>query len=331
MSFRPRLPVVGLVVVLTAMALALFGPASATAATLDAAHPNHDYETHLADNTIPAGIFCPAMDPAGTCGQVPFATAVNGLITADAVFPADSQVELQLCQVQTPDLTLDNCPRGNEVACTTAQAPEDTNPDGTVATFRQTITCPNLIVGPYELLVIPVFVATCPMPVDLFNPCFEGPGIDVGGTIALTAAGTGTGGGGNTFVDAEIKGAGEVGPQQHFSLDAEDDSYEWDAKHAEGKVRYQDDHSCKFRSKYLTLVRITFESTTDSGTAHIEGKGYVNNGKTLVDFTADAVDAGTKKDDHDQFRLNSPGCSNINSSLVKGSIEIKPDHKHGHD
>jgi hypothetical protein len=314
----------------TTEAMTTSAPTTPTAGTLDATTPSQNYSVHLADNTIPAGIICPVFDPAGVCGQVLFTLTSGGTVTATAVFPIDAQVDLELCQVQSVDVTLDNCPRGTAIVCTTAQA---VNPDGT--TFTQTITCPVTASGQYELLLVPVFVATCPIVIDpLAAPCEVGPGIDVTGTITFGVGGDGTGTGGTpppTFIDAEVKGGGQLGPKEKFSLKAETDSWEWDERHHSGRVRYQNDGVCKFRSKSLTLVQVTFDTATHRGTFHIEGNGVINN-NTAISFKLDGTGHGEGADNSgDTFRLKAGSCSNSNTKVVKGDIKIEPKHELHHD
>src|SRR5205823_3315012 len=251
----------------------------------------------------------------------------TGAIAADVVYPFQTmnQVDLVLCLRQTLDSNpIDNCPRGQEQSCTTSTTPAGSDPSGMNPFMRTTINCPLVNAGSYELLIVPVEVASCPLPgdpgFDIEHPCFEGPGIDVNGTVTFTAGGTGSGVPTGT-VSAKVKGSGAVGTGQRFVIWARTKSADWDWKHAEGRIQYKDDHTCWFRSKYFTNVQITYDSTTQSGTADISGKGWARaNGGSWqwIDFSARATDGGPNRPD--TFQITNAVCQNLVTLVTQGKI-----------
>jgi hypothetical protein len=258
--------------------------------------------------------------------------ATGGSITATATLPADQQIDLVVCQVQSPDVALDNCPRGTEQACTTVTAP-NTDPSGTTVSQTVTATCPAVTAGSFELLIVPVFVATCPQPgdpgFDPLNPCLAGQGFTASGTIRFTPAGGGTTPPPTGMVSAKVSGSGKVDVHNRFAIWARTKSADWDRRHADGRLQYRDDHKCQFRSTTFTNVTINYNALTHGGDAHIDGTGVVKingTGWKQTSFHVDATDGGGNG--QDTFKLTGTGCDNALVLVTDGKITIEPEHQH---
>jgi Calx-beta domain len=220
-----------------AMALALFGSASARAAIVTSpsaqagsttatigAGATIAYRGRQLDNTVDPNpgvgpVLCPGetTDPDDlTCGHLGIDFTASGTGSATVTFPADqSLLALMVCQPQLVDANpTDRCSFGTDIALVS-----ETYADPDPVTLLQTLTV-TFVVGPgcttgspchYELVIIPTFVGSlsilpdCPpntagdTALPPATPC-----IDYTGTVALAAAGGGGGGQGGGTVDPPV-------------------------------------------------------------------------------------------------------------------------------
>jgi hypothetical protein len=304
-------------------AFALFG-ANARVAMADGGpviSPSNSlgYTVHLDDGTTLPGVFC---DTNPLCQEVTFKSSVAGTLTATATYDASQIVGVFVCQVGTGDvITNGNCPDGQtEIQCSITPA---FNADGTET---DTVMCPIGANISYALLLVAEGVFTCPLSdIDFTSPsgCKSiPPGIDVTGTISVSAFGTASV---PTNNFGKVRGNGDVASLH--DADFQIIGFAKPDKVPKGHVRYIDkDQRCRFYSKDITNV-IVMPGMSGGGDAEVDGDGYVINSagvKSFVStFTAKAHDSG-QKTTMDQFQLTAAGCSTTNSNLTKGDVKITP-------
>jgi hypothetical protein len=219
-------------------------------------------------------------------------------------------------------------PGGADVpGCTMDTVPNDngTPADPTDDTMTTTLTCPITTAGQYTLIVYPISVLNC---ADVMDPVCaadftHGVTAALSGTFTPTVTNPGPEG-------ASAEGGGDVAPQHHFSLHAQNDPSKWSKVHVRYAISGNDPTKCEFAADGASFVDIEPDMLSKSGgTALIQGTGTVTDAMKLkhsVSYTLRVTDGG--KGGTDTFSLTAPGCDTGGAPLPvqHGNIVI---HQHG--
>ena len=128
-----------------------------------------------------------------------------------------------------------------------------------------------------------------------------------------------------------MEGGGDVAPQQHFSLHADNNVSKWDHVHVNFAISSKDMTKCEFKADSATLVDVEPTPMSKSGgTATVQGSGIVTDFmkiKHQVTYELHVTDGG--KAGADTFQLTAPGCDThgLAVPVQHGNIVI---HQHGH-
>jgi hypothetical protein len=348
------LRVVGLVAVLTAMALATCSGAFAW----NAQGPSGTTLVHVPDNAIPSAM-CPtfSQETPGVpgCGHLQFTFFQSGTLTVTVTLDCSSLPDPTTCFAQdiNPAVCLEhaptlgsvtgNCPASSaapndqgleaqtatttsgQVSNCTDPAPDPMNPANADGSTNYVISC-DVIPGSYELVISGFPLNTCdPNALD-FAACsiaMAGPGANaiVSWQFSNGAFQIGTG-------DLRIHGAGQVlDNSQEFSSHAEqsrpDYTHNRFRRHVKG-------NSCSFWNDddSPSSVTITRNPITGGGDATITGKGWVkkdgSSSKVPVSYTAVLHDSG-QKTNGDTYSLSNGGLCDtggVAQPVVRGDIDV---------
>jgi hypothetical protein len=271
------------------------------------------------------------------CGSADFTFLSTGTFTATLTYPSPNGFNLlglQLCQdgAAVPDPATCSqvmAPGGADVpGCTMDTTPGDngTPLDPTDDTMTTTLTCPITSTGQYTLIVYPISVLNCADVMDVM--CATD--ITVGVTAALS-------GSFSTVLTspgpegASAQGGGEVAPQQHFSLHAQNDVSKWSKVHVRFAISTNDPTRCSFAADGASFVDVEPDPLSKhGGHALIQGTGTVTDAlkvKHQVQYKLQVTDGG-QGGSGDTFQLTAPGCDThgLPVPVQHGNIEI---HQHG--
>jgi hypothetical protein len=273
------------------------------------------------------------------CGSETYNLTNPGTFTATLTYPSPNGftlLGLELCQngQAAPDPA--TCPQtmspgGAEVpGCTQDFVANDngTPADPTDDTMTTTLTCPITAadtVNSYTLIVYPIAVLNC---ADVTDPLCAAD-ITQGTTAALLVTYTSTVTTGGP-AGAAVEGGGDVAPQQHFSLEGQNDPSKWNHAHVHFVISSNDVSRCQFKADSATLVDVEPTPLSKSGgTATMQGSGVVTDFmkiKHQVTYQLHVTDGG--KSGTDTFQLNAPGCDThgLVVPVQHGNIVV---HQHG--
>lgn len=274
--------------------------------------------------------FCDSL----TCGQVNFTFPNPGTFTATLTYPSPNGFNilgLQLCDTNAAVPDPAQCPIGGGApppGCTMDTTPSDngTPLDPTDDTMTTTLTCPIAVgsLDQYVLWVYPIAVMNCADVNDVTcaTDFTQGVTAALSGNFNSVLTSPGPEG-------ASAEGGGELAPQQHFALHAQNDPSKWGRVHIRYAISGQGPTSCKFEANGATYVDVEPNLVTGSGgTALVQGTGTVTDSlkvKHTVSYQLQITDGG--RGGTDTFQLSALGCdtNGLPVPVQHGNIVI---HQH---
>jgi hypothetical protein len=309
-----------------------FGPASCTQLSGLMFQQPSDFCFYFPDGTTDIPALC---DPS-FCGLDKFLLPSSGTLNLTLNYPSPAGFTifgLQLCHdnqtVPDPATCSQTMSPGGAGAPGCAMDPttsDNSTPfDTSDDTGKTTLNCPIPVGDPinqYTLIVYPLGVQHC----DLADMgCSTDPMQGVTAALSGTFSGILTSPG---PAGAKAEGGGELAPQQHFSLHAENNQSKWSHAHTRFANSTKDATRCTFAADGANYVDIEPNMFGDGGTAFISGTGTVTDSlkvKHSVTYQLQVSDGG--KGGTDTFQLSAPGCDtgNLPVPVSHGNINIQPD------